>query len=103
MRPIHIVLLDRPRPAVLLTREEVRWGVRELVTVAPITSVIRGLSVEVEAGADEGRDRESVINCDAIQTVRADRVGRLIGHLPDAAEPMLADAILAAFDLSASG
>lgn len=58
------------RPVVVLTRSEV-LDVRELVTVAEITSTMRGLAVEValDHGA-VGLDRPSAVNCDGLHTVR---------------------------------
>lgn len=98
MRPIHIVHLDKPRPAVLLTREAV-LAFREHVTVAPITSTVRGLTVEVPVGPDNGVDHDSVVNCDDITTVPGRGVGLLVGYLRDDQETALAEAIVAAFDL----
>ena len=51
MRPIHIAHLDKSRPVVLLTRELVRRSMTN-VTVAPITSTIRGLYSEVRVGKE---------------------------------------------------
>lgn len=99
MRPIHIVELDKPRPAVVLTREAVLPFVRQ-VTVAPITSTIRGLGTEVPLGEDAGLDHESVISCDNVQTVPADRIGEHIGFLSPHREPALAEAIATAYDLA---
>ena len=57
------------RPVVVLTRNEV-IDVRALVTVAEITTSIRGLAVEVDVDpADAGVSRPSVINCDGLHTV----------------------------------
>ena len=52
MRPIHIARLDKPRPVVVLTRELIRPRLTN-VTVAPITSTIRGLSTEVLVGPQQ--------------------------------------------------
>ena len=98
MRPIHIVQLDKARPAVLLTRERVR-SVASRVTVAPITTVIRGLSTEVDVGLANGLDSSSVISCDNIATVPTDMIGRHIGYLLADQELALTEAILLAFDL----
>jgi mRNA interferase MazF len=57
------------RPVLVLTRSEV-IDVRALVTVAEVTTSIRGLAVEVELHHDAvGLDRPSVVNCDGIHTV----------------------------------
>jgi len=98
MRPIHLVQLDKARPAVILTRPAVRERLRS-VTVAPITSRIRGLSIEVRVGPRNGLDAESVINCDNLATIDARLVGRGLGVLHPDQEDALARAIATAFDL----
>jgi mRNA interferase MazF len=81
-----------------LTREIVRPHLSR-VTVAPITSRLRGLTVEVLVGPSNGLDQESVINCDNIVTVPTSAVGRQIGFLWSEQEPRLSEAIRNAFDL----
>lgn len=98
MRPIHLVRLDKTRPALILTREIVRPHL-STVTIAPITSRVRGLTVEVPVGQSNGLDQDSVINCDNIVTVPTSAVGRQIGFLWSEQEPGLSEAIHAAFDL----
>ncbi|MEV0287550.1 MULTISPECIES: type II toxin-antitoxin system PemK/MazF family toxin [unclassified Kribbella] len=98
MRPIHIARLDKPRPVVVLTRELIRPRLTN-VTVAPITSRIRGLSTEVPVGPRNGLDHDSAISCDNIQTIPKLQLGRLIGYLHPDQEPALAEAITLAFDL----
>lgn len=57
------------RPVLILTRSEV-LDVRNLVTVAEITTSTRGLAAEVVLDHGElGLDRESAVNCDGIHTV----------------------------------
>jgi mRNA-degrading endonuclease toxin of MazEF toxin-antitoxin module len=57
------------RPVLVLTRSEV-LDARELVTVAEITTSVRGLAAEVEIDHMEvGLDQPSVINCDGLHTV----------------------------------
>jgi mRNA interferase MazF len=101
MRPIHLAKLDKTRPVLILTREAVRpyltW-----VTVAPITSMVRGLSTEVPLGPANGLDYECVANCDNIQTIPASSLGRGIGHLLDTQERSLTEAVAIAFDLLSS-
>ena len=84
-----MVILTRPAVLPYLTS----------VTVAPITSTIRGLSTEVPVGAKNGLDHASVISCDNVTTVPRSAIGQLIGHLNDRQETALTAAILAAFDL----
>lgn len=98
MRPIHLVRLDKTRPALILTREIVRPHLSR-VTIAPISSRVRGLTVEVPVGQSNGLDQDSVINCDNIVTVPTSAVGRQVGFLWSEQEPGLSEAIHAAFDL----
>jgi len=98
VRPIHLVRLDKTRPALILTREIVRPYLSR-ATVAPITSRVRGLTVEVLVGPSNGLDQESVINCDNIVTVPTSAVGRQIGFLWSEQEPRLSEAIRIAFDV----
>lgn len=98
MRAIHVAQLDKARPVLILTRELVRPHLRT-VTVAPITTTIRGLSSEVGVNAANGLAEPSVVSCDNITTIPTDAVGAQIGVLLDYQEPALSDAIMAAFDL----
>jgi mRNA interferase MazF len=99
MRSIHIAQMDKARPVLVLTREAVRPYLAR-VTIAPITSTIRGLSTEVPVGRRNGLDHESVVSCDNIVTVPAITLGRHVGYLLVNQEPELSDAIQAAFDLA---
>jgi mRNA interferase MazF len=98
MRPIHLARLDKSPPVLVLTRELVRPHLNT-VTVAPITTTIRGLSTEVPCGTANGLEQRSAIACDHITTIPAANLGRQIGRLLDEQEAALADAIHAAFDL----
>ncbi len=72
------------RPVLVLTRDAV-IDVRELVTVAEITSSIRGIGAEVDFDwSSAGLDRTSVINCDGIHTVRQRDLTALVGEVTDA-------------------
>jgi mRNA interferase MazF len=98
MRPIHLARLDKTRPALVLTRAiavpHLRW-----ITVAPITSRIRGIAVEVPVGPANGIDHQAVVNLDNLATIRTDDLGRQIGRLLPEQEAALTAAICAAFDL----
>jgi len=98
MRPIYAARLDKTRPVLILTREVVRPHLSR-VTVAPITSTIRGLSTEVPVGPANGLDHTSVVSCDNIVTVPVSALGRRLGFLLAEQETALTDAIQAAFDL----
>jgi mRNA interferase MazF len=71
------------RPVLVLTRPEV-IDVRELVTVAEITTTVRGLAAEVPlpdslVGLADG----SVVNCDGLHTVRRSSLSDRTGGLDD--------------------
>ena len=51
------------------------------VTVAGITSTIRGFPTEVSVGQEEGLARESVINCDNLFTLPKAGLGTYRGSL----------------------
>ncbi|MGH9304310.1 MAG: type II toxin-antitoxin system PemK/MazF family toxin [Acidimicrobiales bacterium] len=71
------------RPVLLLTRSEV-LDARSLVTVAEITTSIRGLAAEVDVDHLEvGLDRPSVINCDGLHTVAQASLTGLVGRVDD--------------------
>ena len=67
------------RRVLVLTRTEV-LDVRALVTVAEVTTSIRGIAAEVELDhAQAGLDRPSVINCDGLHTVTQSSLTTRIG------------------------
>lgn len=69
------------RPVLVLTRTEV-IDVRELVTVAEVTTTIRGLSVEVPIDhLSVGLDHASVANCDGLHTVRQSTLTTRVGRV----------------------
>ena len=98
MRPIHLARLDKTRPALVLTRESVRPHLT-LVTVAPITTRVRGLTTELPVGTSNGLDHDCVVSLDNIRTIRVTELGRLVGYLLPDQEHHLALAISIAFDL----
>jgi len=71
------------RPVVILTRSEV-IDVRQLVTVAEITTTIRGLAVEVEFDYQSaGINRPSAINCDGIHTIAQASLTKRLGAVDE--------------------
>jgi mRNA interferase MazF len=98
MRPIYIAELDKARPVLVLTRELVRPHLAT-VTVAPITTTIRGLSTEVHVDQANGLAGPSVVSCDNVATIPTSDLRAQVGVLLDRQEPALSDAIRAAFDL----
>lgn len=98
MRPIHVARLDKSRPVLILTRELVRPHMNT-VTVAPITTTIRGLSTEVPLGTANGLEERCAAACDHVTTIPVAALGGQIGRLLDEQEAKLTAAIHAAFDL----
>ncbi|MFC6705317.1 type II toxin-antitoxin system PemK/MazF family toxin [Flexivirga alba] len=98
MHPIWLARLDKTRPVLVLTRDEVR-DVRKLVTVAPIHSTVRGLHSEVAVGRDNGLDHESAANLDFITTISRSALIRPLGALLPQQERDLTRAFHEAFDL----
>ena len=82
MRTIASVQLDKRRPALILTRPS-KLHLLTWVTVAPITSTIRGITSEVPVGVRNGLDHDSVVGCDHITTVRRSALGETSGLLLD--------------------
>jgi mRNA interferase MazF len=78
--------LPRPigrRPVVLLSRDAA-YRVRELVTVAPVTTRVRGIPSEVPLGSDEGLPKACAANPDSITTIPKRSLDLRITMLPHA-------------------
>nr|WP_068263569.1 type II toxin-antitoxin system PemK/MazF family toxin [Janibacter limosus] len=98
MREICLVRLDKTRPALVLTRETAR-GAMTKVTIAPITTTVKGLSSEVRVGPVNGLDAECAVALDNVVTVPVELLGRTVGYLSNAQEAELARAVVMAYDL----
>lgn len=71
------------RPVLVLTRSEV-LDVRALVTVAEVSTSVRGLAAEVQIDhVDIGLDRASVVNCDGLHTIAQRVLTTRVGRLDD--------------------
>ena len=68
------------RPVVLLSRDEA-YEVRSLVTVAPVTTHVRGIPVEVSLGPEDGLPRVCAANLDTIVTIAKVRLTERIAAL----------------------
>ncbi|MBI4353610.1 MAG: type II toxin-antitoxin system PemK/MazF family toxin [Candidatus Omnitrophica bacterium] len=86
------------RPVVLLSRDEA-YRVRASVTVAPVTTRIRGLPVEVPLGSKEGLPRPCVVNLDSIGTIEKALLTSRIGALSPEQVEQVNCAIKFALDL----
>ena len=71
---------DKRRPVVVLTRDSA-IGHLSTVTVAPITSAIRGVPSEVLLGEEDGMKAPCAVNLHNTITVTQDRLGRRVGRL----------------------
>ena len=97
MREICLARLDKTRPVLVLTREVARVAMTK-VTVAPITTTVKGLSSEVLLGAQNGLDHACAASIDNVLTIPVASLGRTIGFLSEEQERRLAHAIVLAFD-----
>lgn len=98
MREICLAHLDKTRPVLVLTRDTARASMTK-VTVAPITSTVKGLSSEVQMGTINGLDHPSAISLDNVLTIPSRLLGRSIGFLTEKQEHKLARAVVLAYDL----
>lgn len=96
---IRLAKVDKTRPVLVMTRDVARPAMRK-VTVAPITSTIKGLSSEVLVGPENGLDHVSAVSIDNLVTLEQSLLGRTIGFLSDEQELALARAVVNAFDLN---
>lgn len=98
MREICLARLDKTRPVLILTRDAARAAMSK-VTVAPITSTVKGLSSEVRVGPANGLDHECAVSVDNVLTIPAELLGRTVGFLTREQEHDLARAVVLAYDL----
>jgi mRNA interferase MazF len=74
---------DKQRPVVVLTRDSA-IAYLATVTVAPITSTIRGVPSEVVLGEDDGMKASCAVNLHNAITVSLDRLGKRVSRLSSA-------------------
>jgi mRNA interferase MazF len=77
---------DKKRPVLVLTRQDM-IGRLHTVTVAPITSTIRGVPTEVVVSTESGLKQPSAINLHHVATVPKAGLRTFVGFVP--AETML--------------
>ena len=71
---------DKKRPVVVLTRDSA-IGYLKSITVAPITSSIRGVPSEVLLGEDDGLKAACAVNLHNVVTVSRARLGKRVARL----------------------
>lgn len=91
-------LAGKRRPAVIVTRD-VAIPFLANVTVAAVTSTVRGLPTEVAVGPEHGLRQESVVNCDNVFTLSKRALERKRGELDPESLERLRDALRIALDL----
>lgn len=71
---------DKRRPVVVLTRDSA-IGYLSTVTVAPVTSTIRGVPSEVLLGVDDGMKTPCAVNLHNAITISQHRLGKRVARL----------------------
>jgi mRNA interferase MazF len=71
---------DKKRPVVVLTRESA-IAYLSTVTVAPVTSTIRGVPSEVVLNEDDGMKRSCAVNLHNAVTVSQQHLGKRVARL----------------------
>jgi len=71
---------DKQRPVLVLTRDSA-IGHLATVTVAPITSTVRGVPSEVILDVDDGMKNRCAVNLHNAVTIAQTRLGRRVGAL----------------------
>lgn len=71
---------DKTRPILILTRGSATKYLSRL-TIAPITSTIRGVPSEVILGPEDGMKQPCAVNLHNVVTVGKDGVGRRVAQL----------------------
>ena len=71
---------DKQRPVVVLTRDGA-IGYLSTLTIAPITSAIRGVPSEVVLHEEDGMKIRCAVNLHNLITVTQDRLGRRVAQL----------------------
>ncbi len=89
---------DKRRPVLVLTRNSIIPYLNE-VTVAPITSSVRGIPSEVDLSPGDGMPTEYAINLDYLQTVPKSKIEKLITTLSEAKLSEVAPALCFALGL----
>lgn len=81
------------RPVLVLTRPEV-IDVRALVTVAEVTTSVRGIAAEVELDHEQaGLERPSVVNCDGLHTITKTSLTAYAGSVSEATMERVCSAV----------
>jgi mRNA interferase MazF len=80
IRLYHFAPPDKKRPVVVLTRDSA-VPYLSTVTVAPITSTIRGVPSEVLLNEEDGMKTRCTVNLHNTVTISQDRLGKRVAQL----------------------
>jgi mRNA interferase MazF len=84
---------DKKRPVLILTRQDM-IGRLHTVTVAPITSTIRGVPSEVVVGTESGLKQPSAVNLHHVATVPRAGLRTFVGSVPKQTMNRVREALL---------
>lgn len=84
---------DKKRPVLVLTRQDM-IGRLHTVTVAPITSTVRGVPSEVGVGPESGLKQASTINLHHLATVPVAGLRTFVGAVPTTTMTKVREALL---------
>jgi mRNA interferase MazF len=84
---------DKKRPVLVLTRPDM-IGRLHTVTVAPVTSTIRGVPSEVVVGTESGLREPSAINLHHVATVPRAGLRTFVGSVPASTMQQVHEALL---------
>ena len=93
---------NRRRPVLILTRDDM-IGRLHTVTVAPLTSTVRGVPSEVVVGTEAGLKHASAINLHHVATVPREGLRSFVGTVPPEAMDRVRDALLFALGFGGAG
>jgi mRNA interferase MazF len=86
------------RPVLLLSRDDA-YAVRTAVTIAPLTTTVRGIPVEVPLGPEDGLPRPCAVNLDSVATIPIRRLQSRLTSLSAEKMALAEKAIAFALDL----
>ena len=90
---------DKKRPVLVLTRQDM-IGRLHTVTVAPLTSTLRGVPSEVVVGTESGLKQPSAINLHHVATVPRAGLRTFVGSAPRQTMNEVREALLFALGFS---
>ena len=93
---------DKKRPVLVLTRQDM-IGRLATVTVAPITSTVRGVPSEIIVGPESGLKTESAVNLHNVVTVPVVGLRSYLGTVSPVTMGKVRDAMLFALGFGGAG